>query len=171
VATAPAPLDYIFTGSLHRESTGFVLHLKVWEVKKMRERKQLTLRWTPESADRELKQLEEYLRGFMEWTPYPEGAGVPYATPASPSAKLEALGGLLNLFLAEKKLLPREQLAPIAPVFQALAPHTFSPPAESLEWISLRLKVLAQGLQPEELPEVLLNRHPLVAQASALLGA
>jgi hypothetical protein len=170
VESAPTPLDYIFTGSLHRESSGFLLHLRVWEVRKMRERKQITLRWNPANADSELKQLEEYLRTFMEWVPYPEGTGIPYSPPASPTVWLDALAGLLGLFLVEKNLLPREQLAPVAPVFDAFAPHAFSPPASSLAWVSLRLRATALGLQPP-LSEVLLSRHPAVAHARTLIGA
>jgi len=170
VSKAPAPLDYIFTGSLHRESTGFLLNLRVWEVRKMRERKHITLRWTPATADKELKQLDEYLRSFMEWTPYPEGQGIPFAPPTSAVVWLEALAGLLSLFLVEKNLLPREQMLPINPVFDALAPHAFNPPASSLAWLSLRLKATALGLQPP-LSEVLLSRHPTVAQARSLIGA
>lgn len=70
-------LDYIFTGTLRRDGEEFVLILRVWEVKKLRERKQLTVRWTAATADAELTKLHEYIRAFMEWTPYPEGSGSP----------------------------------------------------------------------------------------------
>ena len=52
-------LDYIFTGTLRREGAEFVLILRVWEVKKLRERKQLTVRWTAATADAELTKLHE----------------------------------------------------------------------------------------------------------------
>ena len=170
VDTTQGGLDYIFTGSLKSSGTEFTLELRVWEVKKFRERKQIMVRWNAGSADAELLKLHEYVRGFMEWAPYPEGKGVPYSPPASPTAWLQALGGLLNLFFVEKGLMPREQVPELAPVFDAFAPHAFSPPASSLAWVTLRLKALAAGLQPN-LSEVLLSRHPAVAQARTLLGS
>jgi hypothetical protein len=170
VETTTGGLDYIFTGSLKRDGAGYVLILRVWEVKKMRERKQITVQWTPATADAELAKLHEYLRAFMEWAPYPDGSAVPYAAPSSPTVWLDALGGLLGLFLVEKGLEPKDQLPPLAPIFDAFAPHAFSPPASSLAWISLRLKAAAAGLEPT-LSEVLLSRHPAVVQARTLIGA
>jgi hypothetical protein len=170
VESTAGGLDYIFTGSLQRETAEFVLNLRVWEVKKMRERKQFTLRWTPAAADAELLKLHEFIRGFMEWSPYPDGTAVPYAAPASPTAWLDALSALLGLFLVEKNLQPREQLPALGPVFDAFAPHAFSPPASSLAWLALRMKASALGLQPA-LSEVLLSRHPAVTQARTLVGA
>jgi len=104
----------------------------------------------------------------MEWAPYPEGSGVPYALPASPAAWLEALASLLSLFLVEKKLMPREQLGDFLPIFDAFAPHAFSPPASSLAWISLRSRAASLGLAPN-LTDVLLSRHPAVARARKLI--
>ncbi len=163
-------LDYIFTGALKREGEEFVLTLKVWEVRKFRERKQLSVRWTAATADAELAKLHEYLRAFMEWAPYPAGAGLPYAPSPSPSAWLEGTATLLDLFYVEKGLMPRGLLAPLPPVFDLFAPHAFSPPSASLTWISLRLRSQALGLSPA-LAEVLLSSHPAVAKAKALLGA
>lgn len=136
----------------------------------MRERKQITVRWTAATADAELKKLHEYIRAFMEWAPYPEGSGIPYAVPSSPTAWLDALSALLGLFLVEKNLEPKAQLAPLSPIFDAFAPHAFSPPASSLAWVTLRLKASALGLAPN-LSEVLLSRHPAVVQARSLIGA
>jgi hypothetical protein len=163
-------LDYIFTGTLRRDGEEFVLILRVWEVKKLRERKQLTVRWTAATADAELTKLHEYIRAFMEWTPYPEGSGIPYAAPSSPTVWLDALGALLNLFLVEKGLMPKDQLPALSPIFDAFAPHAFSPPAASLAWVSLRLKAASLGLAPS-LSEVLLSRHPAVTRARTLIGA
>jgi hypothetical protein len=66
--------------------------------------------------------------------------------------------------------MPREQLPPVAPVFDTFATHAFSPPSASLAWIALRLKAAALGLHPAEY-EVLLSRHPAVTQARTLVGA
>jgi len=163
-------LDYIFTGSLQREGAELVLALRVIEVKKLRERKQFAIRWTPETADAELTKLHEYLRAFMEWAPYPEGSGVPYSPQSSPTAWLDILGVLLGLFLIEKNLLPQSQLPPLSPVFDAFAPHAFSPPISSLAWISLRSRAAVLGLSPN-LSEVLLSRHPAVVRARKLIDA
>jgi hypothetical protein len=170
VDSSASGLDYIFTGSLKREGSEYILILRVWEVKKLRERKQFTIKWTAATADAELTKLHEYIRAFMEWAPYPEGSSLPYAAPSTPSVWLDALGALLALFMVEKNLMPREQLPPLAPVFDAFATHVFSPPSASLAWISLRLKASSLGLAPS-LSEVLMSRHPAVVEARALIGA
>ena len=170
IQTLSDGLDYIFTGSLKREGPDFVLIMRVWEVKKMRERKQFTVRWNSANADAELTKLHEYIRAFMEWTPYPEGSGIPYSAPQHPTIWLDALGALLGLFLVEKGLQTKELLAPLSPVFDSLAQHAFSPPASSLAWVSLRMRAYALGIAPN-LSEVLLSRHPTVAQARSLIGA
>ncbi len=163
-------LDYIFTGSLKREGAEHILIMRIWEVKKLRERKQFTIRWTAANADAELTKFHEYVRAFMEWAPYPEGDGIPYSSPSVPTAWLDAIGAMLGLFLVEKGLMPKEQLPPLSPVFDAFAPHAFSPPASSLAWITLRLKATALGVAPN-LSEVLLSRHAAVVKARALIGA
>jgi hypothetical protein len=170
VDTTTSGLDYIFTGSLRGEGAGFVMIMRVWEVKKMRERKQITIRWTAATADAELAKLHEFVRAFMEWSPYPEGSGIPYSAPSTPMMWLDTLGALLGLFLVEKGLMPKDQLPAMSPVFDVLAPHAFSPPASSLAWVSLRLRASSLGLAPN-LSEVLLSRHPAVARARALIGA
>jgi hypothetical protein len=103
--------------------------------------------------------------------PLPEGSGIPYARRPSPTAWLDALGALLGLFLVEKKLLPKDQLPALSsPIFDAFAPHAFSPPASSLAWISLRSRATSLGLQPS-LAEVLLSRHPAVVRARKLIDS
>jgi hypothetical protein len=168
-STTTDGLDYVFTGSLRRESGELSLVMRVWEVKKLRERKQISIRWTAANADAELKKLHEYVRAYMEWAPYPEGSGIPYAPPSSATAWLDVLASLLNLFLIEKSLLPRDQLGEFQPIFDEFAPHAFSPPASSLAWISLRSKAAALGLEPS-LSDVLLSRHPAVVRARSLIG-
>ena len=44
-------LDYIFTGALRQQAGDYELLLRVWEVKKFRERKQFLVRWTPATAE------------------------------------------------------------------------------------------------------------------------
>jgi len=103
-------LDYIFTGSLQEKNGDTTLTLRVWEVRKFRERKKIVLRWTPATADTELAKLHTYLRQFMEWRD--GGAALSYAPPAQPLRWLHTLGTSLTLFLAEKNVLAREQLPP-----------------------------------------------------------
>ena len=107
----------------------------------------------------------------MEWAPYPEGSCVPYAAPSTPTVWLDALGALLGLFLVEKNLLPKEQLPPLAPVFDAFATHVFSPPASSLAWISPAPQGRRRSALAPSLSEVLLSRHPAVVSARTLIGA
>jgi hypothetical protein len=170
IETSPDGLDYIFTGTLTREPGGYALMLRVWEVKKLRERKQFTIHWTAATADAELTKLHEYIRAFMEWAPYPEGSGIPYAPPSAPTVWLDMLGALLGLFLVEKTLQTKELLPLLAPTFDAFAPHAFSPPASSLAWLSLRMKAASLGMEPT-LSEVLLSRHSAVTQARTLVGS
>ncbi|MEO7599493.1 MAG: hypothetical protein ABIV50_11215, partial [Opitutus sp.] len=87
VDTTEGGLDYIFTGAVRQVSGDFELVLRVWEVKKFRERKQFTARWTPASIDAELTKLHEQVRLFMEWTA--DKSGMPYVAPKSPQAWLE----------------------------------------------------------------------------------
>jgi len=110
-------LDYIFTGSLQEKSGDTTLTLRVWEVRKFRERKKIVLRWTPATADTELTKLHEYLRQFMEWRDAgdgePSAAALRYAPPAQPLRWLHTLGTSLTLFLAGKDVLARDQLPPL----------------------------------------------------------
>ena len=170
VESSAGGLDYIFIGSLRREAAELVLVLRVVEVKKLRERKQFAVRWTAATADAELARLHEAIRAYMEWSPYPEGTGLPYAAQSSPTAWLDALGALLGMFLVEKKLLPRDQLPALPPTFDQFANHAFSPPAASLAWISLRSRATSLGLGPS-LMEVLLSRHPAVVRARKLIDS
>jgi hypothetical protein len=167
VNTTGEPLDYIFTGALRHTAGDYELLLRVWEVKKFRERKQFTARWNPAEADAALLKLHEQIRSFMEWSPAP--GGLPYSPPDSPRAWLELLGASAGLFLNSKGLVPAELLPPAAPVFAALAPHAAASPAASLAWLTLRDRVRALGTEP--LPEdIALHPDPLVAKARALLA-
>jgi hypothetical protein len=163
-------LDYVFTGSLKREDGEMSLVLRVWEVKKMRERKQIAIRWTVATADVELAKLHEYIRAYMEWSPFPEGQGIPYSPPVAVMSWLDALAAIVALFLNEKGLLPKEQLPEYGPILDAFAPHAFNPVASSLAWIILRSRTAKLGLAPV-MSDALLSRHPLVASARKLLEA
>jgi len=109
-------LDYIFTGALQEKNGDTTLTLRVWEVRKFRERKKVVLRWTPATADAELSKLHAYLRQFMEWRD--GGAALAYAPPTQPLRWLHTLGHSLTLFLAGKDVLAREQLPPSEPILR-----------------------------------------------------
>jgi hypothetical protein len=103
--TCGEKLDYAFTGALQHNAGNYELHLRVWDMKKFRERKAFVVSWTSATADAELTKLHEALRAFMEWEP--EKRGLAYAPPAKPSAWLDALGASLGFFLLEKVLQPK----------------------------------------------------------------
>lgn len=163
-------LDYVFTGALRRQAGDFELFMRVWEVKKFRERKQFTLRWTPATADAELAKLHEMLRQFMEWSPYPAEAGMKYAAPAHPSAWLEVLAPSLTYFLGEKNILAPAQLVLSVDRFESVAQHAASNEAASLAWLTLRARAERLQLFPAGLGEALTFPTPLVQGAKAALG-
>lgn len=165
VDTTEGGLDYIFTGVLRAGGGGFELTLRVWEVKKYRERKTLTTRWTPETADVELAKLHEQIRAFMEWTP--EKQGVPYAAPQSATVWLGQLGTSLSLFFGEKNLLPADQIIPAVEVVQAAAAQAGASEGASLAWLTLTGAARRLGVA-ENWPEPALASSPLVEQARAL---
>jgi len=113
-------IDYVVTGALRNRHDDFELSLRIWEVKKFRELKVFSTRWTPATADEELRKFHELVRGYMEWTARPEGNGLAYAPPAAPLAYAQSLGATLTQFLGEKGVLAPEQVAPgVVPQFTA----------------------------------------------------
>ena len=107
-------IDYVVTGALRNRNDDFELIMRIWEVKKFRELKQFSTKWTPSTADEALRAFHEQVRLYMEWTPLAAGNGLPYATPVSPLAYVQALGASLTLFLGEKGVLEPEQINPVA---------------------------------------------------------
>lgn len=103
-------LDFVVTGALRNRHDDFELSLRIWEVKKYRELKAFSTRWTPANADEELKKFHELVRGYMEWRALPAGTGLAYAAPAAPLAYVHGLGSALTLFLGEKGVLAPEQM-------------------------------------------------------------
>jgi hypothetical protein len=168
VDTTKGGLDYIFTGALRRQEETYELTLRLWEVKKYRERKQFVVSWTPATADTELAKLNENLRIFMEWSPYPAGTGLKYTPPAHPAAWLQVLGTSLTLFLGEKKILEPGQLALAPDQFEAVAQHAASNEAASLAWLTLRARARRLELAPLGVGETLVFPTPLVQQANSL---
>ncbi|HEX3729164.1 MAG TPA: hypothetical protein VHV47_05135 [Opitutaceae bacterium] len=163
-------LDYIFTGTLRHHAGDYEAAIRVWEVKKFRQRKQFDARWTPATAEAELGQLHAQIRQFMEWAPYPEGSGVPYVAPPVPSAWIEALGASLGYFLVEKNLQPIELLRPGGPALAALAACAADSAAASLAWLSAVARARDLGQAPDPLPTPALVSDPLVAAAREMLA-
>ena len=108
--TSPGGLDYVVTTSLRNRNDDFELTLRIWEVKKFRELKQFSTRWTPATADQALGQFLAQLRLYMEWTALPEGNGLAYVPPAAPGAHIQALGATLSQFLGVKGVLAPDQV-------------------------------------------------------------
>ena len=167
VDTAGIELDYIFTGALRQKAGDYEMILRVWEVKKFRERKQISLRWTPATAAAELTKLHEYVRQFMEWND--GAAALPYTAPSAPVAWMDMLGASATLFLAEKNVLAPEQLPDFSTTFQAAMAHAATSEADSLACLTL----LARARTFERAPDTAglqLNDSPRVAAARDALG-
>ncbi len=167
VDTVTGGLDFIFTGALTETSGDYELVLRVFEVKKFRERKVFTVRWTAATADTELRQLHEQVRQYMEWSP--EKNGLSYTVATEPRAWLDTLSASLSLFLADKKLLPTTQLPPLAPVFDNAAQLAFTSASASLSYLTLGARASRLGVAPP-MGNVLLSVNPLVAQARQTLN-
>jgi hypothetical protein len=163
VETATEGLDYAITGLLTRTAGDLRLDLRVWEVKKLRERKQFTASWTEETADEALENLRKEVCRFMECAPASADGGVSYAPPP-PGVWLNVLASSVGLFLAGKDVFSKEVLAPLGPTFDALAPRAADSAMASLAWLTLASRARALGLAPG-LGEPVLSADPVVARA------
>lgn len=170
VDTSAGGLDYIFTGALRQVEGDTEILLRVWEVKKFRERKQFSARWTPATMDLELTRLHQQIRQFMEWSPFPAGQGMTYMPPVSPRTWLEVLGASLTLFLGEKNLLAPEQLSTTSAAQATAAAQAAGGERESLAWLSLHARARALGVSSPTTPEAEINRTALTDQAGQVLG-
>jgi hypothetical protein len=167
VASNEEGFDYVVTGALQEKAGDYELLLRVWEVKKFRERKQFAARWTPATAEAELAKLHAQVRAYMEWAP--ATAKATYAPPAAPRLWLDALGASLSLFLLGKKLLTVEQMPAMGPALDAFAPEAAANAITSLAWLTLVRRAQEHGLAPA-MREVQLSFNPLVAKAREILG-
>ncbi|MFT3783505.1 MAG: hypothetical protein QM790_15945 [Nibricoccus sp.] len=170
VDTCEGGLDYVFTGALRHKSGDYSMVLRLWEIKKFRERKTFQLQWTPATANSELMQLHDALRMFMEFKPYPDGSGLNYAPPPNPFAWCDTLGTCLSFFLAEKGVLPKEQIASPAENLARIAARAASSETASLAWLALRDRAPKIGVTQAIPPDAPLNETPLVLQAKEALG-
>ena len=169
VDTTEGGLDYVFTGALRQEHADYELVLRLWEVKKFRERKAFTVRWAPATADQTLAQFGAQLRAFMEVTPHPAGQGLVYAPPAKLRDYIEMLGAGLTLFFGEKQVLPPAQL--VLPADLAARLGTAAAESEFASLLLLGLLARAQRLGLAGAPSrPALAGTPAVAQAKQQLG-
>jgi hypothetical protein len=164
VETTSEGLDYIVTGAIRQTSGDYEVILRVWEVKKFRERKQFTARWSPATADVELAKLHEQVRAFMEWSA--EQRGLSFVPSVAPRAWLETLGASVTLFLAEKNLLAPAQVPPLDGALAQAAAAASTSETASLAFLTLRNRAERQQLAAH-LDSTLAN-SPLIAQASSL---
>lgn len=166
VDTAGIELDYIFTGALRQKDGDYEMTLRVWEVKKFRERKQIALRWTPATAAAELAKFHDYVRQFMEWND--GAAALPYAAPGAPLAWLDTLGASATLFLAEKNVLAPEQLPDLSGTIHTATAQAAINEAASLACVTLLARARTfdrapdtAGLQLSDSPRVVAAREAL----------
>lgn len=110
--TTQEGFDYMVTGWLRAQNEDYEVGLQIWEVKKLRELKAFTYRWSPATADAELARLHTQLRTYMEWAALPAGNGLAYTAPEEPAAYLDTLAISLAQFLGEKQLLSPTHIAP-----------------------------------------------------------
>jgi hypothetical protein len=168
--TCKEGLDYVFTGALRHRNGDYNLILRLWEVKKFRERKAFQIQWTPATANAELSKLHEALRTFMEFSPYPDGAGMSYTPPPNPFAWCDTLGHSLSFFLSEKGVLPKEQIPDPAQNLARIAARAASSEAASLAWLALRDRAPRVNATSAIPPEAPVAETPLVLEARAVLG-
>jgi hypothetical protein len=169
VDTVQGGLDYVFVGTLEQKHADYELVLRVWEVKKFRERKTFTVRWTPATADQALAQFGAQLRAFVEFTPYPAGQGLVWAPPARLRDYAEALGAGLTFFLTEKQVLPATRLVLPASVLQGADQAAAQAETAALLALGLRARARRLGLTVPPVPDGWADT-PVVAQARQELG-
>lgn len=165
VDTTDGGLDYIFTGALRSVAGDYELVLRVYEVKSFRERKKLTARWTPATANTELANLHGEIRRFMEWSA--AGSGLAYAAPVSPRDWLETLGASVGTFVVEKGIVAAEFIRPVAEDLAAAAANASTGEAASLAYLTLQARAKKLGVAP--VPAELVS-SPLVEQAKQICG-
>jgi hypothetical protein len=143
-------LDYVVTSALRERNDDYELNVRIWEVKKFRELKVFTARWTPADADAALRQLHEQLRAYMEWRALPAGQGLAYAAPASPLPYVQALGASIAQFLAEKEVIAPDHGPADTAVFLQAAQANPADARAQLALVSALLRMRARGVAPDD---------------------
>jgi hypothetical protein len=118
------PLDFAVAGAVQAAADGTLraVEFTLWEVRKAR----LMKTFSAEGPAAVAKAWSQLL-GYLEATK-PVNSLMPYAAPADPAAHAVVLDQVLHFFLAEKKVLPLERLAPHAPRLAALATYAQAHP-------------------------------------------
>jgi hypothetical protein len=140
-------VDYVLTGAVRDRNGDFELTLRIWELKKFRELKSFTTRWTPSTIDQALREFHELVRRYMEWAPLPPGNGLAYQAPAMPSPYIQALGGSLGLFLAEKQMLAAAHVPADASLFLRSAQANPDDARAQLMLVTAIQRLRARGVQ------------------------
>lgn len=145
--TVEGGLDYVLTGAVRNRNDDFELGVRIWEVKKFRELKAFSTRWTPATADEALGKFHEMLRTYLEWKP--RSSGLAYVPPAAPAAYVQGLGALLTDFLGEKGVLGAAQVpAGTAALLQAAQANPDDARAQ-LGLVAALLRRKARGAEAE----------------------
>jgi hypothetical protein len=168
VESSGGGIDYVFTGALQQKNEDYQLVLRLWEVKKFRERKSFIVRWTPATADQALAELHVQLCTFMEFKAYPAGQGLGYAQPSTLRDYVELLGTGLTLFLVEKQVLPAVQAVVPADVARRVGEAAARSELASLLVLGLHARARRLGLAEAPLP-VAFAGTTLVEQARQVL--
>lgn len=146
--SAQGGLDYVITFALRTRNADYELTARIWEVKKFRELKTFTTRWTPANADAVLAQFHQQLKTYMEWQPANGGLG--YAPPAAPLSYIQALGSSLTLFLGEKQMLAPEQVVAAVDLFLKAAQANPADARAQLALVTALQRLQARGTTVDE---------------------
>ncbi|HEY9154719.1 MAG TPA: hypothetical protein VIM69_06285 [Opitutaceae bacterium] len=168
--TASVPLDYVFTSALQIDGDRNELTVKVWEVKKMKERKAFTIRYTVESAQAEFAKLFDTVRMFMEWSAYPAGTTLDYTPPTDISAWCDTLGTSLSLFLGDKGVLPKEYVENPTAALERLAPRAATSERAALAYLTAIDRAQRMGAVIPALIDDSIFGSPVVAEAKQFLN-
>lgn len=166
--SAQGGIDYVVTFSLRQRNADYELGARIWEVKKFRELKSFSTRWTPANADAALAAFHAQLQNYMEWRPA-EG-GLAYAAPAAPMSYVQALGGSLTLFLGEKQMLAPEHVTATAELFLAAAQANPADHRAQLTLVTALQRLQARGAAVSE-AALAHARAWLASDAASAVGA
>lgn len=149
--TSENGLDFVVTGAIRNRNADYELVMRIWEVRKFRELKSFSARWTPATADAALRQFQEQLRAYMEWRPFAAtNPARAYAPPAAPLPHALALGASLTLFLGEKGVLAPPQVTADAKPFLAAAQANPEDLRSQLMLVTALLRLKARGVTLDE---------------------
>jgi len=170
VETSSTPLDYVFTSALQIEGERSELTVKVWEVKKMKERKAFTIRYTTETAQGEFAKLFDSIRMFMEWSGYPAGSAIEYTPPKDIASWCDTLGTSLSLFLGDKGVLPKTYVEDPATALSRLAERAPMSERASLAYLTAIDRAQRMGGAIPEIGEQSLFNSAVVEEARSFLS-